>query len=40
MCFTLGDTTSILATPTGYPFIQVFVRLTDLHDSYDKGVVN
>ncbi|KAK0849254.1 hypothetical protein LTR03_005335 [Friedmanniomyces endolithicus] len=29
MCFTLGDTTSILATPTGYPFIQVFFNATN-----------
>ena len=25
VCFTLGDTESILSTTTGYPFIQVFV---------------
>ena len=28
ICFTLGDVTSILTTPTGYPFIQVFYNIT------------
>lgn len=28
ICFTLGDVTSILATNTGYPFIQVFYNTT------------
>jgi len=28
ICFTLGDATDILATPTGYPFIQVFFNAT------------
>lgn len=28
LCFTLGDVTNILATPTGYPFIQVFYNAT------------
>lgn len=28
ICFTLGDVNSILETPTGYPFIQVFYNVT------------
>ena len=28
ICFTLGDVTSILASTTGYPFIQVFYNMT------------
>ena len=28
LIFTLGDVTSILETPTGYPFIQVFYDAT------------
>jgi amino acid transporter len=28
LCFTLGDVDSILATPTGYPFIQIFYDTT------------
>ena len=28
ICFTLGDIDSILASPTGYPFIQVFFNST------------
>jgi amino acid transporter len=28
LCFTLGDVSSILATPTGYPFIQIFFNTT------------
>ncbi|PGH00160.1 hypothetical protein AJ80_09213 [Polytolypa hystricis UAMH7299] len=28
LCFTLGDAESILASPTGYPFIQVFFNAT------------
>src|SRR5271155_2741180 len=28
LCFTLGDVTNILATPTGYPFIQIFYNTT------------
>ncbi|KAK5681973.1 hypothetical protein LTS10_006508 [Elasticomyces elasticus] len=28
VCFTLGDTQSILGTATGYPFIQVFVSFS------------
>ncbi|KAL9116654.1 MAG: hypothetical protein Q9187_006820, partial [Circinaria calcarea] len=28
ICFTLGDVPSILASPTGYPFIQVFYNTT------------
>jgi choline transport protein len=28
-CFTLGDITTILASPTGYPFIQVFFDATN-----------
>ncbi|EME38970.1 amino acid transporter-like protein [Dothistroma septosporum NZE10] len=28
MCFCLGDVESILASPTGYPFIQVFYNVT------------
>lgn len=28
MCYCLGDLTSILETPTGYPFIQVFYNAT------------
>ena len=28
LCFTLGDVTNILATPTGYPFIQIFYNAT------------
>lgn len=28
LCFTLGNVKSILATPTGYPFIQVFYNAT------------
>ena len=31
ICFTLGDTDSILSTTTGYPFIQVFVCMTHPH---------
>ena len=27
-CFTLGDATTILETPTGYPFIQAFMNAT------------
>ncbi|KAK3117248.1 hypothetical protein LTR53_001583 [Teratosphaeriaceae sp. CCFEE 6253] len=29
ICFTLGDTDSILSTPTNYPFIQVFFNATN-----------
>jgi choline transport protein len=29
LIFTLGDATSILKTPTGYPFIQVFYNATE-----------
>lgn len=29
ICFTLGDTDSILNTKTGYPFIQVFFNATN-----------
>jgi len=28
LCFTLGDATSVLESPTGYPFIQVFYNAT------------
>jgi amino acid transporter len=28
ICFTLGDAESVLASPTGYPFIQVFYNAT------------
>ncbi|XHG04932.1 hypothetical protein AWENTII_008186 [Aspergillus wentii] len=28
ICFTLGDITSVLSSPTGYPFIQVFYNTT------------
>lgn len=28
LCFTLGDTSSIIASPTGYPFIQVIFNAT------------
>ena len=28
LCFTLGDVQNILATPTGYPFIQIFYNTT------------
>ncbi|RMZ86993.1 hypothetical protein DV736_g5784, partial [Chaetothyriales sp. CBS 134916] len=28
LCFTLGDIENILATPTGYPFIQIFFNAT------------
>lgn len=28
LCFTIGDQTSVLASPTGYPFIQVFFNAT------------
>jgi amino acid transporter len=28
LCFTLGDADSVLASPTGYPFIQVFYNAT------------
>ncbi|KIX02539.1 uncharacterized protein Z518_08480 [Rhinocladiella mackenziei CBS 650.93] len=28
VCFTLGDAASVLASPTGYPFIQVFYNAT------------
>ena len=28
LCFTLGDVTDILATPTGYPFIQIIYNAT------------
>jgi amino acid transporter len=28
LCFTLGDVTDILATRTGYPFIQIFYNAT------------
>jgi amino acid transporter len=28
LCFTLGDVSSVLATPTGYPFIQIFFNTT------------
>ena len=28
ICFTLGDATTVLETPTGYPFIQVFYNAT------------
>ncbi|KAK6436559.1 hypothetical protein LTR95_007251 [Oleoguttula sp. CCFEE 5521] len=31
MIFTLGDLDEILATPTGYPFIQVFFNVTKSH---------
>jgi len=27
-CYTLGDLESVLSTPTGYPFIQVFYNAT------------
>jgi amino acid transporter len=29
ICFTLGDVDNILASPTGYPFIQVFFNTTN-----------
>ena len=29
ICFTLGDINDVLATPTGYPFIQVFYNATN-----------
>lgn len=29
VCFTLGDIDDILATPTGYPFMQVFYNATE-----------
>jgi len=29
LCFTLGDVDEILATPTGYPFIQIFFNATN-----------
>ena len=29
LCFTLGDAASVLASPTGYPFIQVFYNATN-----------
>jgi amino acid transporter len=28
LCFTLGDVTNILTTPTGYPFIQIIFNAT------------
>ena len=28
LCFTIGDATAVLASPTGYPFIQVFYNAT------------
>lgn len=28
LCFTLGDVTEVLSTPTGYPFIQIFFNVT------------
>ena len=28
LCFTLGDVQSVLATKTGYPFIQIFYNAT------------
>ena len=28
LCFTLGDAASVLASPTGYPFIQIFYNAT------------
>lgn len=28
LCFTIGDAASVLASPTGYPFIQVFYNAT------------
>jgi amino acid transporter len=30
-CFTLGNVLDIIATPTGYPFIQVFFNVTNSH---------
>ncbi|KAI5364589.1 Putative amino acid/polyamine transporter I [Septoria linicola] len=33
MCFTLGDVDSILNSPTGYPFIQVFYDVTQSYAS-------
>jgi amino acid transporter len=29
LCFTLGDVDSILSTPTGFPFIQIFYNTTN-----------
>src|SRR5271163_3832662 len=33
LCFTLGDVTSVLATPTGYPFIQIFFNTTQSYSA-------
>ena len=30
-CFCVGDVATILATPTGFPFIQVFYNVTNSH---------
>ncbi|OQN95522.1 hypothetical protein B0A48_18505 [Cryoendolithus antarcticus] len=39
-CFTLDDTQSILSTMTGYPFIQVFVRLPTPAFQYQVSQAN
>lgn len=33
LCFTLGDATQIIETPTGYPFIQVFYNTTQSYSA-------
>jgi hypothetical protein len=33
LCFTLGDITEVLATPTGYPFIQIFFNTTQSYSA-------
>jgi len=33
LCFTLGDATQIVTTPTGFPFIQVFYNSTQSYSA-------
>lgn len=33
LCFTLGDAKAILATPTGFPFIQIFYNTTQSYSA-------
>ena len=33
LCFTLGDAEAILATPTGFPFIQIFYNTTQSYSA-------
>lgn len=35
LCFTLGDVDSILNTPTGFPFIQIFYNTTQSYVATD-----